>query len=950
MMRGLEKLERGGYMGTDKINEPFKGDIWYYVDDSNQRVIEVYFNYDAFAGGQIVESYIPYSLVIEADKRAGESEKEFFSYINASVQMELLDLGTEDYTNAIRYYETNEPTFKNLTREGLVELAIDERTHREYNALPSFIAEDIIVEDKDLTQKEQLQQRLEEGIRSVIDSETFKNWLQTQGTLFYRNYSFQNAMLIWMQKPEASYVMSYEKWKDFGRNVALGAQGAKIFVPLMAYEKSKGILFKNIKRNLQNILDQNSELNEASYRLGSSKLEFTMNRANKMFGYKIDGKERHIFSSEDEIKRFIERAIIGKLPVGFTVGTVFDVKDVVIPEFLWVKRGYTKDELALDANGRIVKNKRGEVRIKNSQERQERFHAKLDMHIEAQDADKMKTLFDVCITVSLKKGVPVFISNKKDDETLASGASGYYSRETSDVTPNGYIVIDEALEPTEKCSVLFHEMGHADLHKNLQKLAQDMGETKISKEMREIQAEAVSYAVASSFGIETDTSSFGYLAIYSTGFELQDFKKSLETIHKETVALVNDIKAELDVRGLDLELNEKNKELLGSETLKTLSTRYMEFYSEFNDTVQSAIEGLPALVKSSINNNELIDILKHQNENLQRQKNDLVCISEEIVSLNNANTREAQNDSLQIIEAAVERIRTAAYEYEALTAQFMSVKSGAEQNLLDEFGKNPFAVIEHLKSKYSRLTELSNAQIKYLAGSEYVKSEIFKNYYANEELLVEKMCERASAIIEIADKNGTFVEISRCEKWTEPAFFENGTLCSPKIADTTVTAAEAQTLAARAAEGASGKYIPYTKCNMTIFTPDENGGLLALHTRVDIGDGMQKSLADHLQQGCKTKIQLYIYDKFCDALKSREYNRIAVPNLDSQSEDISYSNVDARNKYMTRKTWEVRINEKKDSENPDRTVLFDTLKTIKNKDEGKQNDTDRERDMNGNHN
>ena len=43
--------------------------------------------------------------------------------------------------------------------------------------------------DAALSPKDQLKQRLENGIRSVIDSEQFKNWLATGGKLFYNHLS-----------------------------------------------------------------------------------------------------------------------------------------------------------------------------------------------------------------------------------------------------------------------------------------------------------------------------------------------------------------------------------------------------------------------------------------------------------------------------------------------------------------------------------------------------------------------------------------------------------------------------------------------------------------------------------------------------------------------------------------------------------------------------------------
>lgn len=764
--------------------------------------------------------------------------------------------------------------------------------------------------DETLPPKDQLKQRLENGVRQVLDSEQFKNWLTTGGKLFYNNYSFRNAMLVWLQKPEASYVMGYEKWKDFGRNVKQGAQGAKIFIPLMASEKYKGGLFRSIKSNLTDQLSKDPSLTEASYRLGTSNLEFTMNRANHLIGFKVNGKEQQIFGSDDEAKRFIDRAIIGKVPTGFTVGTVFDAKDVIVPEYLWVKSGYTKEEIAPDEKGNPVKNRRGEVRIFNTPERQARFQTELDTRIVAKDPVKMQALFDACVAASERKGVPVSLAEKADDSTLDGDAKGYFSRQFTEDKPNGFIVIDNSLEITEKCAVLFHEMGHADLHKNLEALAKSMGEDKITREMREVQAEATAYAVASTFGIETDTSSFQYLAAYARGFELQDFQKSLDVIYRETQALTNDIKAELDIRGLNLDLTEKPKEMLNKETLETLSTKYMDFAAEQGSKVQAALNELPSLVKQSAGNPELMDVLKYQKANLDSRKADLDTMLTAIENLNTADTREKQDEIISTLDAAMNRVNGDAYAFENLSENYVVITERARGGLKVDFEQNPQKTLEAMKKDYPALAKLSEPQLQYLATSKFVAREFTKLLRDNPQEFVDKACERAALISKAASKNGTFVEVNFCEQWTDKPFFEKGTLCSPKIADKTVTGCEAQARGFSAEAEKRGDYFPYTKCDMTIFTPNKDGKLISLNTRVDIGDGAQTSLKDHLEQLCKRGSERKeVLANFTEALTERaDKRKLLVQDLSAKPQSAEQPEMTTEKEgNMSREEWDGQI-------------------------------------------
>lgn len=842
---------------------------------------------------------------------------------------------TEQYHGEYEYeFSTDKPTrsdVEDMHLNHISEIAID-RHEAEYGAdgsrnfpnlndpSPEEQAEElrqIVAEksapveiDETLPPKDQLKQRLENGVRQVLDSEQFKNWLTTGGKLFYNNYSFRNAMLVWLQKPDASYVMGYEKWKDFGRNVKQGAQGAKIFIPLMASEKYKGGLFRSIKSNLTDQLSKDPSLTEASYRLGTSNLEFTMNRANHLIGFKVNGKEQQIFGSDDEAKRFIDRAIIGKVPTGFTVGTVFDAKDVIVPEYLWVKSGYTKEEIAPDEKGNPVKNRRGEVRIFNTPERQARFQTELDTRIVAKDPVKMQALFDACVAASERKGVPVSLAEKADDSTLDGGAKGYFSRQFTEDKPNGFIVIDNSLEITEKCAVLFHEMGHADLHKNLEALAKSMGEDKITREMREVQAEATAYAVASTFGIETDTSSFQYLAAYARGFELQDFQKSLDVIYRETQALTNDIKAELDIRGLNLDLTEKPKEMLNKETLETLSTKYMDFAAEQGSKVQAALNELPSLVKQSAGNPELMDVLKYQKANLDSRKADLDTMLTAIENLNTADTREKQDEIISTLDAAMNRVNGDAYAFENLSENYVVITERARGGLKVDFEQNPQKTLEAMKKDYPALAKLSEPQLQYLATSKFVAREFTKLLRDNPQEFVDKACERAALISKAASKNGTFVEVNFCEQWTDKPFFEKGTLCSPKIADKTVTGCEAQARGFSAEAEKRGDYFPYTKCDLTIFTPNKDGKLISLNTRVDIGDGAQTSLKDHLEQLCKRGSERKeVLANFTEALTERaDKRKLLVQDLSAKPQSAEQPEMTTEKEgNMSREEWDGQI-------------------------------------------
>lgn len=72
--------------------------------------------------------------------------------------------------------------------------------------------------------------RLEQGIKELFDSERYKEYLSVMSK--FHNYSFNNTLLIAMQKPDASLVAGFSSWKNqFERNVKKGEKGIRIIAP-----------------------------------------------------------------------------------------------------------------------------------------------------------------------------------------------------------------------------------------------------------------------------------------------------------------------------------------------------------------------------------------------------------------------------------------------------------------------------------------------------------------------------------------------------------------------------------------------------------------------------------------------------------------------------------------------------------------------------------------------
>jgi antirestriction protein ArdC len=85
-------------------------------------------------------------------------------------------------------------------------------------------------------QMKDISERLEQGVKEVFTSEKFRDYLKTMAK--FHDYSFNNTVLIAMQKPEATLVAGYHTWqKKFNRQVKRGEKGIQILAPMPVKEK-----------------------------------------------------------------------------------------------------------------------------------------------------------------------------------------------------------------------------------------------------------------------------------------------------------------------------------------------------------------------------------------------------------------------------------------------------------------------------------------------------------------------------------------------------------------------------------------------------------------------------------------------------------------------------------------------------------------------------------------
>ena len=328
----------------------------------------------------------------------------------------------------------------------------------------------VLTSEKPADKLKEITDRLEQGIKELFDSDRYKEYLRVMSK--FHNYSFNNTLLIAMQKPDASLVAGFQSWKNnFKRNVVKGEKGIKILAPSP---------FK-IKQEMEKI-----------------------DPATQKPVIGADGKP---VKEEKEIT----------IPA-FKVVSVFDVSQT---------EGKELPDIAVD--------------------------------MLTGDVERFKDVF-----AALEKTSPVPIGFEK----IEGNSHGYYHLEEK------RIAIDEGMSELQTIKTAIHEIAHAKLHDIDPNAPKEEQADRPDRRTREVQAESVAYAVCQHYGLDTSDYSFGYVAGWSSGRELDELKSSLETIRSTAAEIINSIDEHLQ----EIQ-KERDKEQVQKETVPEVAAPDKDTFS-----------------------------------------------------------------------------------------------------------------------------------------------------------------------------------------------------------------------------------------------------------------------------------------------------------------------------------------------------------------------------------
>ena len=371
---------------------------------------------------------------------------------------------------------------------------------------------------------------IEQGIKELFESEKYMRYLSVMSR--FHRYSVNNTMLIYMQKPDATLVAGYNKWKDqFERHVKKGEHGITIIAPTPYKKKiEEQKLDPDTKAP---ILDKDGKIVTEE-----KEIEIPMFRPVKVFDVsQTDGKPLPELASSlsgnvPNYEAFME-ALRRSAPVPITFEAMAADTDGYFSadhQKIAIRQGMSEVQTVSATVHEIAHSKlhnQKKIQIANDEQYQE---------IE---------LFD-------KPGL--FSNGRIARDNLPEGVYCYDLR-GSDYDPGepvcveeqvvvnhaGSVLLTEPLELAEDGRLMLTEEEGLNFVGGFSTLAQFLQEQRKDRHTEEVEAESISYAVCKYFGIETGENSFGYIASWSQGKELKELRASLETINKTSGTLISDI-------------------------------------------------------------------------------------------------------------------------------------------------------------------------------------------------------------------------------------------------------------------------------------------------------------------------------------------------------------------------------------------------------------------------
>ena len=141
-------------------------------------------------------------------------------------------------------------------------------------------------------------------------------------------------------------------------------------------------------------------------------------------------------------------------------------------------------------------------------------------------------------------------------EDIPGSSKGYFN------TEENRIAVQEGMSESQTLKTMVHETAHSMLHNK--EVNKDVLAPAKDRNTKEVEAESIAYTVCQHFGIDTSEYSFGYIAGWSSGKDMNELRSSLDTIRKTASEIITGIEGQLKELQRDREMMQEQDQEKGS--------------------------------------------------------------------------------------------------------------------------------------------------------------------------------------------------------------------------------------------------------------------------------------------------------------------------------------------------------------------------------------------------
>lgn len=357
-----------------------------------------------------------------------------------------------------------------------------------------------MAENKNAQQVREITEKLEQGIKELFESKRFKEYLRTMSKFY--NYSFNNTLLIAMQKPEATYVAGYTSWmKNFDRHVKKDEKSIKILAPAPYKTKAE-----------------------------QEKIDPTTNKPI----LNADGKP------------VVETVEI--MRPAFKVVSVFDVSQTDGKELPDIMVGQLSGSVEqYEAFWRALKEiSPVPVALEKIEGGAHGYYHLMDKRIAIDEGmSEMQTIKTLIHEIAHAKLHAIAPSEPEPEPKwkVVMVSEGGTKRDLQ----TAFESEAEAIATAEKADWIYVDENQFEWRLEVEEDIAPIQAQMKDRHTKEVEAESVAYTVCQRYGLETSDYSFGYIAGWSSNRETKELKGSLETIRKTAAEMIEGIDAQLKV-------------------------------------------------------------------------------------------------------------------------------------------------------------------------------------------------------------------------------------------------------------------------------------------------------------------------------------------------------------------------------------------------------------------